>query len=216
MPVWAHAAVFPATPGQLIEAGVDVISHACLLANHISERQRQSIRDRVSIDYGAIANGDDPRMSALFQKMRDRGVILDATASTVPPPPCTSDISTKLVAQAHREGVLIATGTDYETPSQDAYPALHKELETLSSKAGLSASAAIQAATSIAARALGQQNELGTIERGKLADLVFVSRDPLQDVGNLRSVEFTVKRGVIYRRSEYQPFTPGAGRETAR
>ena len=59
----------------------------------------------------------------------------------------------------------------------------------------------------------GRQNELGTIEPGKLADLVFVSRDPLQDVGNLRSVEFTVKRGVIYRRSDYQPFTPGAGRK---
>lgn len=206
MPVWAHAAVFPATPEQLIDARVDVLSHGCLLANHISDRRRQSIRDRVTINYGAIAGGDDLRMSALFRKMRDGGVILDATASTVPPPPCTSDVSTKLAAQAHREGVLIAAGTDYETPWQEAYPALHKELETLS-KAGLSALDVIKAATSIAARTLGRQDEFGTIEPGKLANLVFVSRDPLQDIGNLRSVEFTVKRGVMYRRADYPPLT---------
>ncbi len=54
---------------------------------------------------------------------------------------------------------------------------------------------------------VGQAKEIGTIEQGKIADLVFTARDPLADIANLRSVVMTVKRGTIYRRSDYKPIT---------
>ena len=52
---------------------------------------------------------------------------------------------------------------------------------------------------------IGQSAEMGTIAPGKLANLVFVAKNPLDDIGNLKSIAMTVKRGVLYRRSDYRP-----------
>jgi hypothetical protein len=54
---------------------------------------------------------------------------------------------------------------------------------------------------------LGKQTEFGTLEAGKYANMVFLQRDPLQDIGNLRNVVMTVKRGHEFARSDYK-FTP--------
>ncbi len=228
MPVWAHGAVYPATPQEVIEAGVDVVSHVCTLANHVTTPMRQSYGDRLPVDYAAAVSDVEGRMTALFGMMRARGTILDATAflseerdrrararaesqpggRSVPPRrDCTGEHAARLIAKAYREGVPISAGTDTFGSWQQRFPTLHDELETLADRVGMSNSDVIRAATAIAARALGQAHELGTIEPGKLANLVFVSKNPLEDVSNLRSVEFTVKRGVIYRRADYVPIS---------
>ena len=56
---------------------------------------------------------------------------------------------------------------------------------------------ALVAATGQAAELLGQQNILGTVEKGKLADLVILNADPLQDIGNTRSIWQVIKSGRI-------------------
>jgi imidazolonepropionase-like amidohydrolase len=66
---------------------------------------------------------------------------------------------------------------------------------------------AIMTATANAAMAVGKQAEIGTLETGKFANMVFLKKDPLQDIGNLRSVTLTVKRGKHYAREDYK-FTP--------
>jgi imidazolonepropionase-like amidohydrolase len=48
---------------------------------------------------------------------------------------------------------------------------------------------------------------MGTIEPGKLANLMFVAKNPLDDIANLKTVTMTVKRGALYRRSDYHPVT---------
>jgi imidazolonepropionase-like amidohydrolase len=58
---------------------------------------------------------------------------------------------------------------------------------------------AIQAATREAARLLGQDGDLGTVEPGKLADLVATPGDPLADISAVLRVEFVMKEGVVYR-----------------
>jgi imidazolonepropionase-like amidohydrolase len=65
--------------------------------------------------------------------------------------------------------------------------------------------AVILAATSNGAKAAGADEEMGTIETGKLANLVVLQANPLDDVRNLRSVVLTVKRGRAFPRSEYRP-----------
>ena len=62
----------------------------------------------------------------------------------------------------------------------------------------------IRAATATAARALGQEKVMGTVEPGKLANLVVLAQDPLADIDHLRSVTETVKRGVRYPRSAFK------------
>jgi len=63
------------------------------------------------------------------------------------------------------------------------------------------------AATRTAARTVNQSEDMGTIEAGKLANLVFVAADPAADVANLRSLRFTVKRGEAFQRAAFQAST---------
>ena len=95
----------------------------------------------------------------------------------------------------HEGGVTIAAGTD--TPHL-AW-ALHWELEELV-RSGMSPSEAIHAATGIAARVLGADAEIGTIEDGKWADLVILDADPLQDIQNTKKIWMVIKGGVIVNR----------------
>ena len=73
------------------------------------------------------------------------------------------------------------------------------ELESLVKQAGMSPAKAIQAATLTNAEALGWSDRVGSIEKGKYADLVAVSRDPLADITELHWVQFVMKGGKIIR-----------------
>jgi imidazolonepropionase-like amidohydrolase len=64
-------------------------------------------------------------------------------------------------------------------------------------RAGLSPREVLVAATRGAAAAMGRGKELGTVEKGKLADLLVVAADPLADVANLRRVRYVVRGGVV-------------------
>lgn len=68
------------------------------------------------------------------------------------------------------------------------------------SRQGLTPAEALRAATRNGAQAIGVLGSRGTIEVGKLADLVVLRADPLRDIRNTRSVELVVKHGRIYRR----------------
>ena len=91
-------------------------------------------------------------------------------------------------------GVLVA-GTDQSTG-----PDLHRELELLAD-AGIPASDIVRIATLNAAVFLGMQRDLGSIEVGKIADMVLLSADPLQDIRNARHVVEVVKGGRLIDRS---------------
>jgi cytosine/adenosine deaminase-related metal-dependent hydrolase len=73
---------------------------------------------------------------------------------------------------------------------------LHRELELLVDS-GLSPLQALQAATLNPARLIGQDHDLGTVEPGKLADLIVIGGDPLQDIRNTRKIERVIKAGKV-------------------
>ena len=87
------------------------------------------------------------------------------------------------------------------------FPSLFDELALLVHHAGFTPLEAIHAATEIGAKAIGQSGEMGTLAPGKLANLVFLTKDPLADIGNLRSVVLTVKRGRPFARTDYKPIS---------
>jgi imidazolonepropionase-like amidohydrolase len=99
----------------------------------------------------------------------------------------------RIVSELHRGGVPIVAGTDEGIPGHS----LHREIE-LYVEAGLTPLEAIQAATIVPARAMGLQNELGTVEVGKRADLVVLDASPLERISNIRSVRFVVIDGRMY------------------
>jgi imidazolonepropionase-like amidohydrolase len=104
----------------------------------------------------------------------------------------------RLVGMLHQAGARLLAGTDcYGLGKQLPGLGLQNELALLV-ESGLSPLAAIQAATLTAADALGQSDTLGTLEPGKLADLVIVDADPLADIQNARRVRTVVKGGRVY------------------
>jgi imidazolonepropionase-like amidohydrolase len=98
--------------------------------------------------------------------------------------------------RAMQAGVRIAFGTDAGGFDWKINPA--KEFSSMV-KFGMTPAQAIRAATAKAAELMGTQNELGTIEAGKLADIIAVPGDPLVDVSLMEKVEFVMKGGVVYK-----------------
>jgi imidazolonepropionase-like amidohydrolase len=96
----------------------------------------------------------------------------------------------------HGAGVNIAAGTDSGTPGVVIGKGLHKELE-LMVEAGISPMEAIVAGTRNAADNMAKSSELGTIESGKLADIIAVSGDPLKDIRDTREIKLVIKDGEI-------------------
>jgi len=105
-------------------------------------------------------------------------------------------------AKAYRAGVTIAMGTDSGTPF-NLHGANMKELELLCS-IGLSTMEAITAATATGARVLGLDEQIGSVERGKLADLIVVDGNPLEDITLLQREEriaAVMRDGVFYKKT---------------
>jgi imidazolonepropionase-like amidohydrolase len=93
-------------------------------------------------------------------------------------------------------GVVLGMGTDSGTPLNFHTEALWREIAA-HVETGMPPMRAISAATRVGARILGRGDELGTIEPGKLADLIVVEGDPLADITALGRVEVVVKNGVL-------------------
>jgi imidazolonepropionase-like amidohydrolase len=99
---------------------------------------------------------------------------------------------------AHTKGIkmMVGSGVDGATFPHGTQGL---ELEAMVKIAGLTPAQAIQAATLTNAQALGWQKEIGSIDKGKFADLVAVSGDPLADISELQRVRFVMKGGKIIR-----------------
>jgi imidazolonepropionase-like amidohydrolase len=101
--------------------------------------------------------------------------------------------SARLLKLAVDAGLLVVAGTDKGVPGFS----LHRELE-LYVEGGMTPLQAIQTATSMPARAMKLEKDLGTIETGKRADLVVLSADPRAAISNVRSVRWVVTNGRLY------------------
>jgi amidohydrolase family protein len=224
MQAWAHSMVFPATPREVIDAKPDSISHSGYFGFQAMDKrpQRYQDREKFPIDPAPFANGDNKIMSSLFDAMKERKIILDATnyvyetieqmrardPQNAPPPPfCSSQLAELLTRQAYKHGVLISAGTDSFAPWEEPYSALQSEIEILVRKVGMSPMEAIRSATLVSAISMGQQSEMGSLEPGKLANITFLAANPLQNIDAVRHVVLTVKRGAQYPRKNYIPVT---------
>lgn len=98
-------------------------------------------------------------------------------------------------AKAYKEGVKIAFGTD---AGVFAHGKNYKEFEYMV-EAGMPAMEAIKSATMNAADLLGISDRIGSIEKGKYADIIAVKGDPIKDIKVLSAMDFVMKEGVVYK-----------------
>jgi imidazolonepropionase-like amidohydrolase len=162
-----------------------------------------------SIEHGSYLN-EDPRH---LERMAERGIFFVPTLLVYEyhrksPQPHVRERAQALyehhvesIKRALRVGVKIVAGTD---AGGHGHPANAGELDCLV-RAGMTPMQALQAATGWAAECLGQEAELGTVEAGKLADLVVVAGDPLADITLLRDIRriaLVIKDGAIAARRD--------------
>jgi len=181
-----------------LEAGVDVIEHVPM--PYDSNDNLVSMFD----DAGNFRMPSE--MEAQLLRMLDQGVVL------VP----TLDVNTRdsflwedigveweefiqanlgIVRFFHNSGGIIAVGNDYGVPGvQPGMPL--REMDLLQT-AGLSPLEVVEASTKHAAYVCGQSDELGTLKIGKLADLIVVDGNPLDDINAMNSVLYVVKDGEV-------------------
>ncbi len=224
--VWAHGAVFPASPSEVLAAGVDVVSHVCMLAYEGADPMPQAYHRRAVVNEKRFPAADSPIVAPLLARMAREGTILDATlriydamdrrAAASPGAArgyCSGDLGARLTAQARKAGVMISTGTDGFAEPEGAWPSVLEEMDLLVARAGLTPLQAITAATRVGALSIAHNPDFGTLEAGKLANLVFVAEDPSRDLRALQTVTLVVKRGRAYPRSDYDPARDLAARQ---
>lgn len=109
-----------------------------------------------------------------------------------------AEIHAKTVNMAYRKGVKIAFGTDVGAPYLP-HGSQADEFVYLVRDAGMKPEHALQAATKVSAETLHWDDKLGTLTKGKLADIVAVKGDPIADISVMTKVSFVMKDGKVYK-----------------
>jgi imidazolonepropionase-like amidohydrolase len=169
---------------RAIRAGVDSIEHGTLMDEEVIALMKQ---------HGTYLV---PTLSAghfVAAKAKVEGYFPDVVR------PKAADIGPKVDAmftRALKAGVKIAFGTDtgVSAHGENAHEFVYMVED------GMAPMKALQAATMEAAKLLHRDKELGSVEAGKLADLIAVKRDPLTDISAMLEVSFVMKGGVVYKR----------------
>ncbi len=110
------------------------------------------------------------------------------------------DRNMQLVAEMNEAGVRFIAGTDMGNPYSFAGFSLHDEMELLV-EAGLTPMQSLQTATRNAAEFMGRLDTLGTVEQGKIADLVLLRANPLTDIRNTTEIEAVIFNGELLDRN---------------
>ena len=227
MTVWGHAWVQPASVGEQTSAGMDGVVHAAGLTGELfSADERDTLVNdgdlqSVTAKAATALSAHDPRILATLDSMAARGTMFEPTLDAIRHSLVTYDsrlrhvpslqegyvraaagFGMQVTREAVGRGVRISAGTDHVAygPVGDR-ASLLDELRLYVDSIGLSPTAALLAATRDAARAVGGEagRRIGTIEAGHFADLVMLSQNPLDDIGNLDAVEWVMRGGQIWR-----------------
>ena len=167
---------------RAVDAGFDTLEHGSWLAKKGDGRD---------YDRGVV------------QKILDKGIFVCRTIAgfeRFPIEQANSDHKSWPDYQVFRnmvkDGVMLVAGTDSGidlTPiSGFAYT-----LETMAGLGGMSNAAVISSATSLAARAIGIEDQVGTLEKGKRADFIAVTGNPLDDLRVLRHIDIVIRDGTM-------------------
>src|SRR5690348_6529466 len=214
VPVMGHLEIVDAR--DAIRAGIDGIEHAtsfgtALLPLRDAEKYRQAVlasndaRREGRYQVWSTINLNTPQAAALFKLIVDRGVVVSPTLAVFEKQRGDKDTTDMhvhafkqmeaFVGLANKAGAKIVVGSHSDVPHAKRGWAYQRELELLV-ESGLTPMQALVAGTMNNARYFHAADRLGSIETGKLADLVLVDGDPLKDISNMRRIKRVMLNGV--------------------
>ncbi len=160
-------------------AGIPVAAHSTTV---------EGMRRATLAGVETIEHGDDGTLE-IFKLMKEKGVAFCPTLSVG-----NQEKKVKTFKAALESGVTIAAGSDVGV---FAHGDNARELEAMV-KLGMTPIDTLRSATSINARVLHQENQIGSIKAGLFADLIAVEGDPTKEISAVRRVRFLMKNGIIY------------------
>lgn len=177
----------PAASDLAIDAGIDSIEHGYFLDRKVLRKMKKHGTWLVPTIVVS-----QPASQPFFEKIGSPDWYLERRVSV-------GKEHWKALQLAIEEGVNIALGTD-QSPSEpnDGTTATAREAQYYV-EAGMTPLQALRAATIEPARMLAADDDLGTIEAGKFADIVAVKEDPSLDIKALRNIQLVMKDGKVYR-----------------
>lgn len=175
---------------------------------------RNASRARSAIELGAQFTIDDPNRcvdSATVAKVAN----VEPLRALIPPDRRSAAIAFRrlelvgargtMMAEnlrsVHAAGGRIVVATDAGNPLTLHGPSIHDEMETMQA-AGLAAADIVVMATRNGARAMGRERDFGTLEAGKLADLLVLAEDPSANVRAFRALTHVMRGGMLYRQAD--------------
>lgn len=213
VPVTAHLEIVDA--GDAIRAGVDGIEHATSFGTALMPlRDAEKYRQAVLGDNNARREGryqvwnaidfNSSRANALFKLIVDRGTFVSPTLAVFERQKGDKDTTDmhvhgfkqmeNFVRLVHSAGAKVVVGSHSDVPHAKRGWAYQRELELLV-ESGLTPMQAIVAGTAENARFFRIADRLGTIEVGKLADLLMVEGDPAKNISDMRRVKRVMLNG---------------------
>lgn len=203
MKVWSHVFVGPAKPQDLINAGVETISHAPDFSSHVIDNFYQFRRQGKQITEQQKSKSFElSRYQSMFEDMKKRGTILDATLTVFEKDRKSESDDLRyqwgvtFTRLAYEKGVKISAGTD--SPSDrfnTTTPLVQYEMQLLVNEVGMTPLEAIQAATIHGAEVIGISANYGDVSVGKIANLVILNQDPSQDINKTEDIAHVIKNG---------------------
>jgi imidazolonepropionase-like amidohydrolase len=197
--------------GMAVTAGVDTVEHVAVNQTRAEEEagdpdfmlQLMESSDPVEL----LFSDGSPEYAAQIREMVDSGIIMVPTlerpygsfhrSSTLEPVErLILDIILGIVGEFNQMGGEVGLGTDFNIGTVIPAGMPLGEMEMLLA-AGLTPMEIIEAGTRIAAAACGQGESLGTLEPGKLADVIVVDGDPLEDLAVMEDVVLVILGGEI-------------------
>jgi len=177
----------PQATSVAVDAGIDSIEHGYYLDRPVLQKMAKA-----GTWYVPTIVVSQPASAPFFEKIGSPQWYLDRRDSV-------GKVHWQALQMAIEEGVNIGLGTD-QLPSEpnDGTTATVREAQYYV-EAGMTHLQALQSATIQAARMLGAESTIGSLEVGKYADIVAVSADPVADIKSLRDIRLVMKGGKVYR-----------------
>ncbi|MGB5645969.1 amidohydrolase family protein [Muriicola sp.] len=229
--MWSHSSIYPSKPSDAVNAKVDVLSHSIGMIFELEKNMpnsfNEAIRKFVPLQDFKNTDASSSEFISLFEKMKSNNIVFEPTLSAwsmklrVQKPinnpntqknNPTKDLSSaaskmnledmdnwakKITKAAYLNGVTIAAGTDLSADMKWVQDEI-----ILFTECGITNIDALKAATINNAIAIGIEDTHGSISVGKIANLVVLSENPLENIEHIRKVISVYKNGKEYKKKE--------------